>query len=190
MPEEDAVKCCKCFWVFPRALYPACTNPDCQHKFCEECPLVFLMEANQPAHAKAQPIPHVNIDMHVSSTRSLSAFSNGELRDYPNQNQFSSDRPSIYFTLGTASEGLSSLQTEPALSEQIVPLPEYSASGPDNDVPVDGELIWTCCECSQGPWLYSTTPACVNCGHIHCTLCTYEELGDTCLGDTRGGLKR
>jgi len=175
MPEKDGMKCCKCFWVYPRAIHVVCT--ECQHKFCNECQLVFLREANQVAEGKGQPISDVNIDINVSSTRALSASNGGD----PNHTQSPTNNPSIYFALGMASEGLpplapssAPLQTGPALPEQTIAAPEYSASGPD-DKPVDGEWLWRCHSCGQGPWLYVHTPACLNCEHVRCESCTYEE---------------
>ena len=160
------MKCCKCFWVFPRAIYEACTNPDCQHKFCEDCQPVLLREPNQEADAKDQPTSYVNVDLNASSARALSA-SNG---------MASEDLPSLASSLAFNYP----LQQGPALlpTEQIIAPPEQSARGKD-DKPVDGDWFWTCHMCGEGPWFYGLVGSCPMCGHIRCVLCIFEETEST-----------
>jgi len=182
MSKEDGMKCCQCSWVYPRAIYVACTNADCLHKFCDDCQPVSLNDGSQKTDTEDQRITYVNVDTNMSSTRVLSASNGGELGDCSDHTHSPANHPSIYFAVGTASEGLplsassstfdEPSQAGPALPEQIIAPPEHSASGPD-DKPVDGECFWTCDLCGGGPWLYQTVASCLNCGHIPCSYCTY-----------------
>ena len=66
---------------------------------------------------------------------------------------------------GAVKQGLDALDT-PKTSSQV-----WYASDPMAGVQLDGDWIWNCHNCGDGPMGVSTHPACTNCGHQRCKAC-------------------
>ena len=131
------------------------------------------------ASSKATVLELMQIDREVSSKRFkyLWAVFNSSW-EYGNQDEVERSGSNIkQFTKPLASISRNSVQSAPAQTFSRTQDPKWQDKRTSAMVigrHRHGPPSWYCCECHQGPFSSTFTPACVNCGHAYCEACTLE----------------
>ena len=160
-------------------IYVKCINPTCQHPPCSSCTWDYV----QPRGGSAQREGHD--DDHFSQSESGNFQSNSTICKSPasQHNKFAS-RQSLARVVAV---GTTSVSPQPATADTdglscnvithprpVLP-PEHSPDAHSSQL-ADGTVLWNCCQCREGIYLYAVNLQCPNCDHYRCTNCYIYEV--------------
>lgn len=147
--------CCSCkFGPFDPSLYLACINcnkPRCGACDVEPTKVADSHSSHTHSHSCHETSPYpAAITMHSSARRP--SFGSQPM------SIGSTDLPGVS-PIGRLGLGLAG------------PLSSFGGYQPTRTV--GATYMYICCSCGDGPKVYNTQPACINCEHVACSSCDY-----------------
>jgi len=158
-------------------LFERCGNSECQHALCTSCRWDYVRAGSLQSEG------HDDDRLSLSESGNLqsnSAICKSSARQH---NKFAS-RQSLarVVAVGTTSTSpqpttadTDGLSCDVIAHPRPVPPPEHSPNAISSQL-ADGTVLWNCCQCPEGIYLFAINLHCSSCGHYRCTNCYIYEV--------------